>query len=74
MDISEAFACSFCSLFILGILLICILIPLSLQSVEYFEYGLLKKKTTGVTSGDVYDSGRYFNGPSYKFIKFDSIA
>lgn len=53
-----------------------ILLPASVSSIEYHEYGLLKRKSTGTMILDkgVYTAGRYFNGPDYTFKKFKADA
>ena len=44
----------------IGLLLLVILLPLSFSYVEYHEYGLKQRKSTGtVDVSKVYDSGRY---------------
>ena len=56
-------------------LLIVILVPLSFSYVEYYEYGLKLRKTTGtVDTSKVYGRGRYFLGPDYKFLKYQGDA
>ena len=65
-------ACSIC-LCITVVLLIAILIPLGFSYVEYYEYGLNQRKTTGtVDITNVYTYGRYFVGPDHKFIKYQA--
>ena len=56
-------------------LLIVILVPLSFSYVDYYEYGLHQRKSTGkVDTSKVYDSGRYFLGPDYTFLKYKADA
>ena len=43
-------------------LLMVILVPMSLSHVEYYEYGLKKRKTGNVDTSTVYDSGRHLLG------------
>lgn len=62
-------------LFGIGSLLMVILVPLSLSGVEYYEYGLKKRKTTGnVDTTQVYDNGRYLVGPTSTFLKYQADA
>jgi regulator of protease activity HflC (stomatin/prohibitin superfamily) len=59
---------------ILGGLLV-ILLPLSFQGVEYYEYGFKRRKTTGaVDTGEIYTSGRYAVGPDTEFKTFPAMA
>lgn len=59
----------------IGLLLMCILVPLSLSHVEYYEYGLKIRKTSGhVDTDKVYGNGRYQLGPTYDFIKYQADA
>ena len=59
----------------IGLLLLVILLPLSFSYVEYHEYGLKQRKSTGtVDVSKVYDSGRYAIGPDYTFIKYQADA
>ncbi|CAB9500915.1 SPFH domain / Band 7 family [Seminavis robusta] len=60
---------------VVGILLTIILVPLSFSYVEYYEYGLAQRKTTGsVDTSRVYAKGRYALGPDYKFLKYQADA
>jgi len=60
---------------ITGILLTVILIPLSFSYIDYYDYGLVQRKSTGsVDTSKVYDGGRYFIGPDYTFIKYQASA
>ena len=55
----------------IGVLLVLILVPLSFSYVDYFEYGLKQRKSTGkVDTSKVYGSGRYMLGPDYTFLKY----
>eukprot|EP00980_Cylindrotheca_fusiformis_P006483 scaffold1377_cov126-Cylindrotheca_fusiformis.AAC.28 len=48
-------------------------LPLSFSYIEYYEYGLIQRKSTGsVDTDEVYTSGRYAIGPDRKFIKADA--
>jgi len=52
-----------------------VLVPISFSYVEYFEYGLKQRKSTGkVDTAKVYGSGRYMLGPDYTFIKYKADA
>ena len=52
-------------------LLLVILLPLSFSYVEYYEYGLVQRLSTGsVDTEEVYASGRYLVGPDKHFIKY----
>ncbi|XP_078702129.1 uncharacterized protein LOC144928043 isoform X1 [Branchiostoma floridae x Branchiostoma belcheri] len=56
-------------------LLVVILIPLSFSDLQYYQYGFLKRKSTGTVSLDwVYSSGRHFVGPDYEFKVFKADA
>ena len=67
-------ACGACVV-VTGILLLVILLPLSFSYVEYYEYGLNQRKTTGsVDVSRVYSSGRYTTGPDHHFIKYPADA
>ncbi|CAJ1959089.1 unnamed protein product [Cylindrotheca closterium] len=56
-------------------LLLVILLPLSFSYVEYYEYGLVQRKSTGaVDTEEVYTSGRYVIGPDKHFIKYQADA
>lgn len=59
-------------LFTLGAVLTTILVPLSLSSVEYNEYGLVRQRSTGEMHLDkgVHDPGRYALGPDFTFKTF----
>ena len=62
-------------LLVAGVLLTIILIPLSLARIEYYEYGLKLRSTTGsVDISKVYENGRYFIGPTYDFLHYQSDA
>jgi hypothetical protein len=58
---------------ITGILLTVILVPLSLAHVEYYQYGLEQRKTTGsVNTEKVYGRGRYFLGVTRSFLTYQA--
>eukprot|EP00339_Tiarina_fusa_P002084 CAMPEP_0117020172 /NCGR_PEP_ID=MMETSP0472-20121206/15374_1 /TAXON_ID=693140 ORGANISM="Tiarina fusus, Strain LIS" /NCGR_SAMPLE_ID=MMETSP0472 /ASSEMBLY_ACC=CAM_ASM_000603 /LENGTH=313 /DNA_ID=CAMNT_0004725319 /DNA_START=158 /DNA_END=1099 /DNA_ORIENTATION=+ len=60
---------------IIGVLLILILVPLTFSYVEYYEYGLDQRKTTGAVDTDtVYPPGRHNLGPDHRFIKYQGDA
>ena len=57
------------------LLVIIVLLPFSFSYVEYYEYGLTRRKTTGkVDTSKVYSRGRYFLGPDKSFIKYQADA
>lgn len=64
--------CLLLSVIPIGVLLMVILVPLSLSHLEYYEYGLTKRKTGRVDTSKVYGSGRYLLGPAYRFITYPS--
>lgn len=57
-------------------LLVLILIPISFADLHYYEYGFLKRKSTGSVNLDkVYGpGGRHFVGPDYEFKVFPADA
>lgn len=58
-----------------GVLLTAILVPISISHIEYDEYGLQIRTTTGaVDVENVYGRGRYMTGPTYDFLKYRSDA
>lgn len=60
---------------IVGVLLIVILVPMSFSSLEYYEYGFVRQKSTGrVDLSTVYASGKHFIGPDYEFKVFKADA
>lgn len=64
-----------CVLFIIGLLLLIIILPISFGYLNYYEFGVVRNKITGAVSLDrVYDSGRYVIGPSYEFKRFQADA
>lgn len=73
MDIKE-YGCPIC-LLVTGLLLLVILLPLSFSYIDYWEYGLKQRKTTGtVDTSKVYGRGRYLVGPDHKFLKYQADA
>lgn len=58
-----------------GLLLMVILLPLSFQYVDYHEFALLQRSSTGkVYTDEVYSSGRYCFGPDFKMKTFKADA
>mmetsp|Transcript_29586 Transcript_29586/g.66371 ORF Transcript_29586/g.66371 Transcript_29586/m.66371 type:complete len:313 (+) Transcript_29586:222-1160(+) len=58
-----------------AVLLVLILVPLSFSYIDYYDYGLVQRKTTGAVDVDnVYTSGRYMLGPDKKFVKYQADA
>jgi hypothetical protein len=56
------------------VLLILILVPLSFSYIDYYDYGLVQRKSTGSVDTDkVYSSGRYMVGPDRHFIKYQYV-
>ena len=52
---------------IVGIILIVILIPISFSYLDYYDYGFVRRRTSGrVDLSRVYEGGRYFIGPDHK--------
>lgn len=69
----KVFACSLCTG--CGLLLLVILLPLSFSYIDYYDYGLKQRKSTGSVQTDkVYSGGRYLNGPDMTFIKYRADA
>lgn len=59
----------------IALLLLVILLPLSFSYLDYWEYGLKQRKTTGrVDTSRVYTKGRYALGPDFKFLKYQADA
>ncbi|XP_005090572.1 uncharacterized protein LOC101853991 [Aplysia californica] len=59
----------------IGVLLTCILVPMSFSGLEYYEYGFKKQKSTGtVNTEKVYGVGRHMVGPDYEFKIFPASA
>lgn len=56
-------------------LLIVILIPVSFSTLEYYEMGFERQKSSGtVDKSEVYTNGKYFVGPDVEFKVFSSDA
>jgi len=67
-------SCALCGVITLALLLV-ILLPMSFAYIDYWEYGLKQRKSTGkVYTDKVYAKGRYFVGPDYKFLKYQADA
>jgi hypothetical protein len=67
-------ACAICMV-ICTVLLIVILVPLSFSYLDYYEYGIVQRASTGaVDISKVYASGRYFLGPDHRFIPYQADA
>lgn len=48
-----------------------ILLPLSFSYIDYYDYGLEQRKSTGKVNTDkVYKGGRYWLGPDHTFLKY----
>lgn len=57
------------------ILLLVILLPLSFSYIDFYEYGFLRRRTTGRVNLDkVYEGGRYLVGPDHEFKEFKATA
>lgn len=77
VDCSPSLACGYAciALVFFPVLLAVILLPMSFQYVEYYQYGLLRSKSTGVTAlKQVYAPGRYMFGPDKDFKVFKASA
>jgi len=60
---------------LVGIVLLVILLPLSFSYIDYYDYGLVQRKSTGsVDTTEVYSSGRYVIGPDKRFVKYQADA
>jgi hypothetical protein len=47
-------------------LLLVIILPLSFSYLDFYDYGFLRRRTTGRVNLDrVYEGGRYFVGPDH---------
>ncbi|XP_048777110.2 uncharacterized protein LOC125681186 [Ostrea edulis] len=57
------------------VLLIVILVPVSFSTLEYYEFGFKRQKSTGsVDKAEVYTTGKYLIGPDAEFKVFSSDA
>ena len=67
---AENYPCILCFLG-LGFLLTIILVPLSLEKLEYYEAGILARQSTGMVYRDqIYSTGNHFIGPDYTFKRY----
>lgn len=67
---SKCGCCTFCFLFILCVLLLVIILPLSVVRVSYDAYGLPKRRSTAVVlsgPGDLWDNGPHWAGPDFTY-------
>jgi len=58
----------------IGVLLTCILVPLSVQNVDYNVYGIAYNNYTCTAKTDVYDQGKYFVGLATTMFLYPRIA
>lgn len=70
----KALLCCVFGILPIGLLLMVILVPMSLSHVEYYQYGLMKRKTGNVDTSKVYGSGRHMIGPTHEFITYPADA
>ncbi|XP_022111664.1 uncharacterized protein LOC110990886 [Acanthaster planci] len=60
---------------IIAVLLVIILVPSSFHGVEYYQFGFVRRKSTGSVNTDkVYTSGYYLIGIDYEFKNFKADA
>jgi hypothetical protein len=51
----------------IGILLLVIILPISFSYLDFYDYGFLRRHTTGRVNIDrVYEGGRYLVGPDHQ--------
>merc|ERR1712196_217026 len=61
--------CACCA--VIGVILICILVPMSLARLEFYQAGLLARRSTGTLDrSQVWTSGLHWVGPDYHFKTF----
>ena len=73
-DRKNCLLCSGCLTVTVG-LLTAIFVPLSLSSLHYYEYGLVKSRTTSKVCTDrVYTNGRHVLGPTKGFLTYPADA
>ena len=73
-DRKQTYTLLFCGATV-TVVLLCILLPLSLSGVEYYQYGFAMRRSTGaVSTGRVYESGLYGLGPDFEFKTFNRGA
>lgn len=71
MPDSKLVSCAATCTTVLIVILLVILIPLSFSYLDYYEFGLKQRKSTGKVNVDkVYSSGRYFTGPDRTFLTY----
>jgi len=70
-EIRRKFIASICCI---GVILTCILIPLSIQNVDYNQYGIAYNNYTCEAKMDVYDQGKYFVGLATTMFLYNRIA
>jgi len=64
----------FVSLFCVGVILTCILIPLSIQMVDQSQYGIAYNIHTCTAKSDVYNEGKYFLGVATTMFLYNRIV
>jgi len=65
------FLCSICCI---GCLLTCILIPLSIQNVDYSEYGIAYNMQTCTADKEVFNQGKHFVGIATTMFRYNRIV
>lgn len=71
MPESKLVTCAATCTTILIVIFLVILLPLSFSYLDYYEYGLKQRKSTGKVQVDkVYSSGRYLTGPDRTFLTY----
>mmetsp|Transcript_2556 Transcript_2556/g.3917 ORF Transcript_2556/g.3917 Transcript_2556/m.3917 type:complete len:374 (+) Transcript_2556:101-1222(+) len=74
MGVMAKLSCGVCLGFA-ALLIFLIIVPLSFSYVDYYDYGLVQRKSTGsVDRSEVYSNGRYGLGPDKRFIKYQADA
>lgn len=73
MSSEAAAACGACVCCV-GVLCLVILLPISIQKLEYYQYGLLKSAGGSVDTDKVYGSGRTLGGPAKSFVTYPANA
>lgn len=67
--------CSQAVICLIAFILLFILLPMSFSRVDYYEYGLVQRRSTGTVSRDkVFGPGNHLIGPDYSFITFPNTA
>ncbi len=73
-NMSDAMRVILCVLGLIGILLICILVPLSVQTINWDRIGFKKNTLNNeIDTGTVYENGRYFWGLSAEAYTFNAL-